>query len=60
LHARLIDLARQIEYVCNDGIKDDLDPGCVTVFKNAREGSYVMMKQSMAEIQTHVGKGKWG
>ena len=60
LHARLIDLARQIETVCNDGIKDELDPGCVDVFTKSRELSWKMMKLAMTEQEIHMKKGKWG
>jgi len=59
LHVRLIDLARQIERICESGIEDALDPGCVDVFKKSLEASYVMMKLSSAELQGHVNKGKW-
>lgn len=60
LHAELIDLARQIERVCEDGIEDALDPGCVDVFEKGLDASYLMMKLSMTEMQGHVSKGKWG
>ncbi len=60
LHCQLVDLARQIERVCKNGIEDNLDPGCVDVFKKSLEQSYVMMKLAMTEMQVHVGKGKWG
>lgn len=60
LHCRLVDLARQIERVCNDGIQDNLDPACVDVFRKSLAHSYEMMKLSMTEMQGHVGKGKWG
>jgi len=60
LHCRLVDLARQIEKVCKDGIEDNLDPGCVDVFTKSLEASYVMMKLSMTEVQGHMNKGKWG
>jgi len=60
LHCRLIDLARQIESACKQGIEDNLDPGCVDVFKKSLESCYVMMKLSMTEMQGHMGKGKWG
>jgi hypothetical protein len=59
LHCRLVDLARQIERACKEGIKDNLDPGCVDVFKKSLESSYVIMKLSMIEIQNHAAKGKW-
>ncbi|NNJ70651.1 MAG: rubredoxin, partial [Kiritimatiellales bacterium] len=41
LHAQLIDLARQIERVCEDGIRDALDPGCVKVFEQSLQASYI-------------------
>ena len=60
LHAQLIDLARQIERVCEDGIKDALDPGCVDVFQKSLQASYIMMKLSMTEMAGHMNKNKWG
>ena len=60
LHAQLIDLARQIERVCEDGIRDDLDPGCVKVFEDSLQASYKMMKLSMTEMAGHMAKNKWG
>jgi rubredoxin len=60
LHAHVIDLARQIEKACKDGIQDNLDPGCVDVFQKTLQASYVMMKLSMTEVQGHMNKGKWG
>lgn len=60
LHCRLIDLARQIERVCNDGIQDSFDSACVDVFQKSKMRSYEMMKLSMTEIQGHMNKGKWG
>jgi predicted nucleic acid-binding Zn-ribbon protein len=60
LHAQLVDLARQIERVCEAGIKDALDPGCVDVFEKSLKASYIQMKLSMAEMQGHMNKGKWG
>jgi hypothetical protein len=60
LHCRLVDLARQIERLCKDGIEDDLDPGCVDVFQKSLAHSYEMMKLAMTEMQSHISKGKWG
>ena len=60
LHCRLVDLARQIEWACREGIEDDLDPGCVDVFRKAQAHSYEIMKLSMTEMQGHSAKGKWG
>ncbi len=60
LHTRVVDLARQIEKVCKEGIEDNLDAGCVDVFKKTMAASYDMMKLSMTELAGHVSKGKWG
>jgi rubredoxin len=59
LHCQLVDLGRQMERVCRQGIEDNLDPGCVNVFEKSLQSSYVIMKLSMAEIQGHIAKGKW-
>ena len=60
LHSRLVDLARQIEATCKDGIADNLDPGCVKVFQGSLQRSYEIMKMAMTEMQSHISKGKWG
>lgn len=60
LHSQLITLARQMEAACKDGINDNLDAGCVDVFKKSLAHSYEIMKLSMTELQGHMGKGKWG
>ncbi|MBM4142677.1 MAG: rubredoxin [Lentisphaerae bacterium] len=60
LHTRAITLARDLEAVCKEGIKDNLDPACVDVFNKSLAHAYEMMKLSMTEIQGHMNKGKWG
>ena len=60
LHCRVVDLARQIERACKEGIEDNLDPGCVRVFERSLAQCYEMMKTSMTEMQGHMAKGKWG
>jgi len=60
LHCRLANLGRKMEQVCKDGIEDNLDPGCVDVFQKSLAHSYEIMKLAMTEMQTHMGKGKWG
>ncbi|OPZ28607.1 MAG: Reverse rubrerythrin-2 [Lentisphaerae bacterium ADurb.BinA184] len=60
LHARVVSLAREIEALCNEGIKDNLDPGCVDVFNKSRAHAWDMMKLSMTEMMGHMKKNKWG
>jgi hypothetical protein len=49
-----------MEGICKDGIKDNLDPNCVVVFNRTLAHAYEIMKLSMTEMQSHMGKGKWG
>lgn len=60
LHCRLVNLGRKMERTCKDGIEDNLDPGCVDVFRKALAHSFEIMKLSMTEMQGHIAKGKWG
>ncbi|MBM4153029.1 MAG: rubredoxin [Kiritimatiellaceae bacterium] len=60
LLSHVIDLSRQLEMVCNAGIKDELDPGCVDVFTKVRKMAWESMKLAMTEQQGHMKKGKWG
>ena len=57
---RYLAMAREIERACKDGIEDNLDPGCVDVFRKSLAHAYEMMKLSMTEMQGHAAKGKWG
>lgn len=59
-HIRLVSLAREMEAACKDGIEDNLDPGCVSVFNKSLAHAYEIMKLAMTEMQGHMGKGKWG
>ncbi|HOK70575.1 MAG TPA: rubredoxin, partial [Bacillota bacterium] len=59
LHCRLIALMEQVEEIAEAGIDDDLDPGCVAVFKRAREEAWIIGQSAKAEIRAHIAKGKW-
>ena len=60
LHAQMIALAHELELACKDGVNDNLDAGCVDVFKTSLAHAYEIMKLSMTEVQVHMTKGKWG
>lgn len=60
LHVRLIELMGKVEALAEEGIQDNLDLGCVTVFKAAKEQAHILAQMAKAEIQTHIAKGKWG
>ena len=60
LLCRLVDLGRQMEWLSQEGIEDDLDPSCVDVFQKSLVASWEIMKLAMTEMQGHTAKGKWG
>ncbi len=60
LHAKLIVLAQELESLADEGIKDNLDPGCLTVFQAAKKQAHILAQMARAEIQTHISRGKWG
>lgn len=60
LHMTLASLLTEVLEVAEAGIEDDLDPGCVVVFKEAQKQARKVRQMAIAEIATHVSKGKWG
>ena len=60
LHAKLHTLLGKVRKIAEQGIEDNLDPGCVGVFRHAAEEAAVVQGMVKAEIASHLGKGKWG
>ena len=60
LHMELHSIMHQVMELCEDGIEDDLDPGCVSIFKKAKKNAIEVMHSVKAELQGHMKKGKWG
>lgn len=59
IHMELVSLAEAIADLSEEGIDIDLDPPCVTLFKQAKDEAWVIKQRSRAEIVSHIGKGKW-
>ncbi len=59
IHMELVNLSMKIIELAEEGIKIDLDPPCVALFKNAVKEAWIIKQRSKAEIAGHVGKGKW-
>lgn len=59
LHMELSALMDDVLAVAKEGQADNLDPGCVKVFTVAVEQAAIIKQMIRAEIQGHVGKGKW-
>lgn len=60
LHMQLYILLEQVLDVAEDGIDDNLDPGCVKIFERASEQAQILQQSIKAELQAHMNKGKWG
>ncbi|MBR9675621.1 rubredoxin [Candidatus Woesearchaeota archaeon] len=59
-HMELRGLLDTIEELAEEGIKEDLDPNCVVIFKRARRDARELAGMIKAEITTHIEKKKWG
>lgn len=60
LHMRLYTLLDEVAEVAQMGVEDNLDPRCVEIFTQAKQTAGLIQQRVKAEIQTHIGKGKWG
>lgn len=60
LHQALHDVLDGVSELAEAAIEDDLDPACVAIFKRAKEEAQILQQFIRAEIEVHVGKGKWG
>ena len=60
LHMTLYTLLDEAVEVAQEGIEDNLDPRCVEIFTQAQETAQLIQQRVKAEIQSHIGKGKWG
>ena len=60
LHVHLYSLLEQVVDMAEDGVDDNLDPGCVKIFKKAVEQAEVGQQPSNGCGKRHMKKGKWG
>lgn len=59
IHAQLIQMAAKMVSLCEEGIKINLDPPCVSLFEKAKNEAWIIKQRSKAEIAGHVGREKW-
>ncbi len=59
IHMTMVKKLADIVALCEEGIKINLDPGCLTTFTKARDEAWTMKQRCKAEMATHMGKGKW-
>lgn len=59
LHLQLSANLDNVIAIAEEGISDDLDPGCVDVFTKTRNSALEAKKMITAELAIHMKKGKW-
>jgi Rubrerythrin len=59
IHMEIIALSAKIIALCEEGIKDNLDPKCVSTFTQAKDEAWTIKQRSKTEIAGHMGLGKW-
>src|SRR5690606_7788439 len=59
IHMEIVTLAMRIEVLAKEGIELNLDPPCVQLFNKAKDEAWIIKQRSKAEIEAHLGKGKW-
>jgi len=60
LHIALLPLLEDMVDMAEEGIKDNLDPGCLKIFTRAKEVGEILIGSINAELAGHMKKGKWG
>ncbi len=59
LHMQLSANLDNVIMIAEEGINDDLDPGCVDVFSKTRNWALEAKAMIVAELAGHMKKGKW-
>ncbi len=55
-----VELLEELEAIGERGFEINLDPGCLSYFTMLKEQVRSLKQNSLAEIETHVKKDKWG
>lgn len=59
INMEIITLCAKIVDLCDEGIELNLDPACVKGFTLANDSAWQIKQVLKAEIENHIGKGKW-
>ncbi|WP_378954802.1 rubredoxin-like domain-containing protein [Pelosinus sp. sgz500959] len=59
IHMEIIALTDKIIKLSLEGIELNLDPNCVSILQKAVAEGYVIKQRAKAELEGHIGKGKW-
>ena len=59
IHMEMVKLAAKLVVLAKEGIEINLDPACVSAFKQAITEAYIIKQRAKAEMEGHMKKGKW-
>ncbi|OHE42313.1 MAG: rubredoxin [Tenericutes bacterium GWF2_57_13] len=59
IHMEIIRLSMKIADLADEGVKLNLDPACVSTFRQAKNEVWIIKQRSKAELAGHMAKGKW-
>jgi len=60
IHMEIMSLLNSALALAESGIDENLDPGCVKLFKYCEDQSTIIKQMIKAELETHMNKKKWG
>lgn len=60
LLTKAMTLLKELERTAKEGKEDNLDPGCLNLFRRMEDCSLMLVGMIKAEIQSHIIKNKWG
>ena len=60
LHIELLTILPRLQEIAQQGLEDDLDPPCVTLFQRLLDDAVFLEKSVKAELNGHMNRGKWG
>ncbi|MGL4382844.1 MAG: rubredoxin-like domain-containing protein [Bacilli bacterium] len=59
INMEIISLCAQIIDLCDEGVDIALDPTCIKGFIQTNDRAWEIKQLLKAEIESHIGKGKW-
>lgn len=59
IHMKIISLMNEAIELANKGVEINLDPPCVSGFNKTINECYIIKQIAKAEMENHIGKGKW-
>ena len=59
IHMKIISLMNEAIELAKKGVEINLDPPCVSGFNKTINECYILKQIAKAEMENHIGKGKW-